>query len=114
MKKIVIGIIMLIIIIGIVIFVKSKKKHAVDIDGAFVITVIDALDNPVPNINYNFFGNDGKVWTTLTTNESGSAGIKNLPDGEYCVQEIDKENAKKYCDKIVNSKNVILEIDYVE
>lgn len=63
---------------------------------------------PVPNIEYNILDGNKNIITTITTNEKGLAGAKNLPLGTYYYQEKNQKYDKEMHEfKIENNEQIV-------
>lgn len=82
--------------------------------GNLLLVLVDKEKQPKEGISYNVLNNENKLISTITTNEKGLAGLKNLPDGIYYVQESDNKDAKKYSIYIQNSSIGRIDITYNE
>lgn len=71
-------------------------------DGKLLIVLTNEEKQPIEGKKYNVSNSKNEFVSTITTNEKGLAGLKNLPDGTYYVQESDNKKAKKYSVYIQN------------
>ena len=57
--------------------------------GSLIIVKTDENNTPLQGVKFNILDDKGNVIKTITTNENGLAGIKNIPLGTYYYQEIE-------------------------
>ena len=56
--------------------------------GSLLVVKTDEDNTPIEGVKFNILDSNKNVITTITTNEKGLAGVKNLPLGTYYYQEI--------------------------
>lgn len=103
-------------------FELDKQKYriivsAVDTSFEFVITdmakknaillvVKDADLKPVKDGQYDIYSQNNQYIKTVTTNEMGLAGVKNIPNGVYYIVQKNIPNSKKHYIAIDNLEDV--------
>ena len=63
----------------------TNERHK----GRLAIQKNDSEGTPIPGVKFNILDEDKNVIITITTNENGQAGVKNIPLETYYYQEVE-------------------------
>ena len=73
--------------------INESDKRANNI---IVLIVKDKDGNPAQDVKYNVYNSNKEFVKLITTNEKGLAGVQNVPDGLYYIEEADKKNSEMF------------------
>ena len=80
--------------------------------GFILLVVRDFNGNPVSGITYSLLSSDNAKMKDITTNEKGLAGVNNVRDGIYYIEETNNEDAERYGVEVKNDSGERLDIIY--
>ena len=63
----------------------TNERHK----GRLAIQKNDSEGTPIPGVKFNILDENKNLILTITTNENGQAGVKNIPLGTYYYQEVE-------------------------